>query len=225
MPLLFLLFISLLGDASAALASDRSLNELQQFNLLLQAEYDLSKSDNPYWLIDLQEQQLVLKANGVILETLQVEDFRSWGRVPVLAVTCLVRKSSLIDPEREVQVVKTMEHEPNEFNKPFKAFELADMPTAYRLHLDNGTQISVGTKALHWLGRLRKALAIPLWYLSRPLISNWNFLLGSPYNELALSMSEQDARKLYWAFRESTPCLIRLPATVALIPASAETKR
>jgi hypothetical protein len=128
-----------------------------------------------------------------------------------LSVASLSEKSSLDNPERDVHVVNNADQESYETVKPLKAFELADMPNNYRLHLGNGTEISVRSKSGHWLSSLRNALSTIGWFLSRPLISNWNFLRGSPYNEVALSMSEQDARKLYWVFSEGTPCLIRLP--------------
>lgn len=85
------------------------------------------------------------------------------------------------------------------------------MPTSYRLRLENGTEITVRRAPESWPGRFWRILATPLWYLSRPLISDWKFMRGSPYNELALSMPGQDARMLYWALNEGSPCLIRLP--------------
>jgi hypothetical protein len=215
MRILILFLLLLLGFAPAALTSDNALTGLQQFNTFLQAEYDLAKSGTSYLLIDLQEHQLQLKASGLVLETFSIDDSRCWGQPMDLSVASLTGKSSLVSPERYVQVVSVVEQDAAETAQPLKAFELHDMPTSYRLHLDNGTEIAVRATSSHWFSRLRNLLAVPAWYLSRPLISNWNFLRGSPYNELALSMSEQDARKLYWAFSEGTPCLIRLPAAVA----------
>lgn len=220
------LFLCLLGSVPAVLAADATLTDLQQVNAFLQAEYDLAKSGKPYLLIDLPGQQLQLKTSGVILETLTVVGYRSWGQPMDLSVASLVKKASLDSPERDVHVVSAEEQNPDETSKPFKALELDDMPTSYRLQLENGTRISVRSSSPYWFSRLRNALAVPAWYLSRPLISNWNFLRRSPYNELALSMSEQDARKLYWAFSDGTPCLIRFSAAAAATaPDAAGTKR
>lgn len=151
---------------------------------------------------------------------------RRWGYPAALPAVVLERKSTLDEPERSVLVVNATEPSADVASKPFKALELADMPSAYRLHLANGTEIAVRPTAEGWSGRLRGVFAVPAWYLSRPLISSWKFLRGSTYNELALSMSAQDARMLYWAFAEGTPCLIRTPAEVAeAAPPSAESKR
>jgi hypothetical protein len=227
MRALFLLFILLLsGNVPATLASDQTLAELQQLNALLQAEDELAKTGKPYLLIDLQEQQLQLKVSGLPLESWRINHYRSWGSPSSLSATTLEGKSSLDDPERDVQVVNAAAPDAAAASKPFKAFELADMPKSYRLHLGNGTEITVRPTPTNAFARMRSVLAVPAWYLSRPLISNWKSLRGSPYNELALSMTEQDARKLYWAFSEGTPCLIRFPAAVAVIaPTAAGTKQ
>ena len=226
MRILIFYFLLLLGFVPAALAGDSALTGLQQLNAFLQAEYDLAKSGKSYLLIDLQEHQLQLKASGLVLESFPIDNSRSWGQPMDLSVASLTGKSSLVSPERDVHVVSVGEQDAADTAQTLKAFELHDMPTSYRLHLDNGTEISVRATSSHWFSHLRNLLAVPAWYLSRPLISNWNFLRGSPYNELALSMSEQDARKLYWAFSEGTPCLIRLPeAVAALAPPSLGTKQ
>lgn len=214
-----LLLISLFVLGTASLANDQSLEELRQANALLQAELDLARADKPYLLIDLQIHQIQLKASGLALQSWGIDHFRRWGHPVALPAAILQSKSSLNAPERDIQVVKMTEPRGDSDSKPFKALELADMPTVYRMRLVNGTEISVRPTSPGRLGRLHDVYSIPLWYLSRPLISSWNFLRSSPYNELALSLSEQDARMLYWAFSESTPCLIRLPAAVvATVP-------
>jgi hypothetical protein len=216
----------LLGVMSPAVAGDQSLVDLQQANALLQAEYDLARSGKSYLLIDLQEHQLQLKASGLTLEKWSIDTYRCWGHPSATTPSNLESKSALAAPERDVHVVGAAEPGEETTEKPFKALELADMPTSYRLQLFNGTTITVHPAPASWFGHLRNALVVPVWYLSRPLISSWNFLRGSPYNELALAIPAQDTRMLYWAFSEGTPCLIRLPAGVAsaTTPSTAGTK-
>jgi hypothetical protein len=223
LPFLFLL----LTAAPPVMAGDQSLADLQQVNALLQAEYDLAKSGKPYLVINLQEHQLEFKTSGLPLEQWGVDSYRRWGHPAAMHPASLEIKSSLAEPEREVHVVSATEPSGEMAEKPFKALELADMPASYRLHLDNGTTITVHPVPVSWFDYLRNSLVVPAWYLSRPLISSWNFLRGSPYNELALAMPAQDARRLYWAFSEGTPCLIRLPAAeaAASAPAPAGTNR
>lgn len=205
--LLLLLMFGL--AAPAVVAGEGDLSALQQANALLQAEHELSRTGEPYLVVDLPAQVLSLKASGLTLADWTIIAYRRWGHPSALPAARLVRKASLDEPERDVQVVNIAAPETETPPKPPKAFELADMPTAYRLRLDNGTDISVRSASSHWFGRLRSAVAVPFWYLSRPLISDWKFIHGSPYNELALSLTEQDARMVYWAFNEGGRCIIR----------------
>lgn len=210
-----LLPLILFGFVSTTFADDRALLALQQTNILLQAELELGRTGNTYLLVDLPERKMKLKANGLILKEWAIPGYRRWGHPAALPAAKLVSKSSRDEPEREVQVVNSAAPAPEAPSKQFEAFELEDMPHSYLLLLDNGTEITVRQRPDQWLGRLWRGLATPLWYLSRPMISNWKFMHGSSYNELALLMSEQDARMLYWALKEGSPCLIRPPEAVA----------
>lgn len=212
---LLLLPLILCGLVSPTFAADQTFMALQQTNVLLQAELELGRAGNTYLLVDLPEQKMKLKANGLILKEWAISGYRRWGHPSALPAAKLVSKSSRDEPEREVQVVNSATPAPEAPSKQFEAFELEDMPKSYRLLLENGTEITVRQRSDQWLGRLWRGLATPLWYLSRPLISNWKFMHGSSYNELALLMSKQDARMLYWALKEGSPCLIRPPEAVA----------
>ena len=204
------LFILLLfASVSTAGAYDQAITDLQQVNNLLQAEYNLAKAGYPYLLIELQENRLYLKASGLTLESWGIDSFRSWGRFDNPTAANLILKTSFAEPERNILVVDGQPF----VAKPFNALELADMPTSYRLFLENGTRISVNSTPDGWLSHVRRTVYALVWYMARPLISNWYYLRGKPYNELALSLPEQDARMLYWAFSEGMPCLIRFPAT------------
>lgn len=226
MRIVLFLLIYLLGVASAALAGDLALEDLQQANAVLQAELDLARSGKPYILIDLQENRLQLRASGLALQSWGIDYYRRWGRPSAVPAVNLLNKSSLEKPERNIQEVNAVEAHEEEGGKPFKALEVAEMPTSYVMHLVNGTAISVRSTPVAWYGQILSVFQATTWYLSRPLISNWNFLRSSPYNELALSMPAQDARTLYWAFIEGTPCLIRLPAEVSTeTPAAIGTNR
>ena len=223
---LYCLFL-LLTAGPPVMAGGQSLAELQQVNVQLQAEYDLAKTGKPYLVINLQDRQLQFKTSGLSLEQWSIDSYRRWGHPAAMRPASLKIKSALAEPQREVQVVSATVPGGETAEKPFKALELADMPTSYRLHLDNGTTVTVRPVSVSWFDSLRGSLAVPAWYLSRPFISSWNFLLGSPYNELALAIPAQDARRLYWAFSEGTPCLIRLPAAeaAASAPATGGTNR
>lgn len=219
MRILLLTAALLLGSVPGLLAGEEELTALRQTHALLQAEYELAKSNRPYLLIDLPERQLLFKVSGLTVARWGIVAYRSWGNPATPGAAMLTGKHSLDEPERTVRVAALA---PAEGAEPAAAptaaeletLELDDMPARYRLQFDSGLRISVRPTSDGWGGRLQRLLATPFWYLSRPLISDWNFLKGSPYNELALSLAEQDARKLYWACMDACPCLIRTPAAV-----------
>ena len=128
MRIVLFLLIQLFGVTSAALASELALEDLQQTNALLRAEFDLARSGNPYMLVDLQENQLQLKASGLALQSWRIDHYRRWGHPSALPAVNLENKSSLEEPERNIMVVNAAEKSDADVSKPFKALELTDMP-------------------------------------------------------------------------------------------------
>jgi len=77
MRLLLTVFLALLLWIPAA--ADE-LAEQAQTNRLLQAEFDLAKSQKLYFVFDLQAAEILFKVSGVAVAKLPILSLRSWGR-------------------------------------------------------------------------------------------------------------------------------------------------
>jgi hypothetical protein len=217
----FLLAILLVLLPCAPLAAD-DLAELVQTNRLLRAEYELAKSQQLYFVIDLPAAQIHVRASGTTLAELPILSRRSWGRPADGIAYSLAKKTARKEPMREQVLIPGKEPEKPvepviEAKKPaaptLQALEITDMPTDYVLQLDDGTLLTVQARLEEpsmW-ARARQRAARLGWIVSRPLISVWHHLRGSTYNEMFLILPEREARMLYWSFQEGARCLVRWP--------------
>jgi hypothetical protein len=204
------------ADETAALA---------QTNRLLQAEYELAKSQQLYFFIDLQAKRIFFRTSGVTLAELPILTLRSWGRPADGIAYTLAKKIAKEEPVREqVLIPPAPGKEPEkpaepviEAKKPqapaLQALEISDMPTEYVLQLDDGTQLTVHAELTEadTMTKLRWKAMSSSWFLTRPLLSVWHRLHGSSYNEMLLILPEREARMLYWSFQEGARCLVRWP--------------
>lgn len=219
------IFLILLFGAPVA-ARDESA-ELAQTNRLLQAEFELAKSQKLYFFIDLQASRILFKASGITLAELPILSLRSWGRPADGIAYTLASRSARKEPEREqIAIPDGTEEEkpatpppapkPGEKPKPpeLQALEIADMPTEYTLTLDDGTLLTVRSSLAETAGfkeKLRNIATKSSWFITRPLISVWQHWHGNTYNEMLLTLPEREARMLYWSFQEGARCLVRWP--------------
>jgi hypothetical protein len=220
--LIILLTLLLCGPVAAG--DDTA--DLLQTNRLLQAEFDLAKSQQLYFFIDLPEARISFRASGVTLVELPILAVRSWGRPADGIAYTLARKTARIEPVREQVLIppapgkdpeKPAEpvieaRKPTEA-PPLQALEVTDMPTDYVLELNDGTLLTVHADLAEAgiFTKLRWKLVRFSWYLTRPLISVWNHLQGRSYNEMLLILPERETRMLYWSFDEDARCLVRWP--------------
>jgi hypothetical protein len=208
-------------------AAADELAELAQTNRLLQAEYELAKSQQLYFVFDLQSAQILFKVSGVTVAKLPVLSLRSWGRPADGIAYTLSKRTARKEPVRE-QIVIPDGTEPEKPATPapppkpgeppkapdLQALEIADMPTKYLLQLDDGTLLNIRA-TLPETATFKEKLANTVdrfaWLLSRPLISVWHHRHGNTYNEMLLTLPEREARMLYWSFQEGARCLVRWP--------------
>jgi hypothetical protein len=216
-----LLAVLLCGPVAAA---DEAA-ELAQTNRLLQAEYDLAKSQQLYFFIDLLANRIHFRTSGVTLAELPILSLRSWGRPADGIAYTLAKKTAREEPVREqVLIPPPAGKEPEkpaepvvEVKKPqgpvVQALEIADMPTEYVLQLDDGTLLTVHAELTEasTMTKLRWKAVRYSWFLTRPLMSVWHRLHGSSYTEMFLTLPEREARMLYWSFEEGSRCLVRWP--------------
>jgi hypothetical protein len=221
---LFLTILLALLLCSPVTAADETA-ELAQTNRLLQAEYDLAKSQQLYFFIDLQANRIYFRTSGVTLAELPILSLRSWGRPADGIAYALAKKTAREEPVREqVLIPPAPGKEPEkpaepviEAKKPqapvLQALEIADMPTEYVLQLDDGTLLTVHAELseANTMTKLRWKAVRSSWFLTRPLISVWHRWHGSTYNEMSLTLPEREARMLYWSFQEGARCLVHWP--------------
>jgi len=198
-----------------ALAKEATLEQLEAVNLRLRAEYDLASQKKIYFVFDLPARKIAFRASGVTVAELRFGGIRQWGMFKEEGIRSLVNKESLVKPERDIITVGEVKNN-EDAAKPagdgkkldLAALELADMPTSFQLHLDDGTLISVQSAPSGFSQQLWWQLRKLYWLLSRPLISDWNFLRKKPYTELLLTMPAKDAQLLYWSFTDGSNCLL-----------------
>lgn len=196
--------------------------DLTQSNRLLQAEYELARSQQLYFVIDLPASRIQFRASGTTLAELPILSLRSWGRPADGIAYTLAEKTARKEPEREQVLIPGREPEKPaepviEAKKPagpvVQALEISDMPTDYVLRLDDGTLLTVHAKfedARGW-ANLRQTMTRFGWFVTRPLISVWHHWHGDTYNEMLLTLPEREARMLYWSFQKGSRCLVRWP--------------
>jgi len=208
-PLLVLLVL-LLGPGLAAAAPNPE--QLASARELLAAELPLARGTKVYFLIDLDRSVVTFKASGVSLAELPILVQRTWGPASANSATRLLDKDALFEPQREVIRIPQPGQTP-EIRKPadLPALELSDMPVRFRLYLADGTILRIGPRSGGGFGRGLDGLRSLGWLLTRPLISDWNFVRRRPYTEVRLALEADDARLLFWSLSEGADCLIIWP--------------
>ncbi|MCX5855555.1 MAG: hypothetical protein NTZ24_13475, partial [Deltaproteobacteria bacterium] len=132
-----LLFIALIaGPASAGDDKERYIRE----NRLFEEELALARKPDIYFVFNLKEKMASIKARGIHLRELQINDFHCLGSPVSDNVYRLRKKSTFFKPGREM--IKPGESKEKD-NFKIEALELSDMPSRYTLVLDGGVKISI----------------------------------------------------------------------------------
>lgn len=217
MKRLLLLVLSLFCLLAKPAAGADQVSDLREENQLLKEELKLARGGKLYMLVDLPASEITLKAGGVTGRRLKIDTGRVIGDRPAVKLRRLVGKKALFQPKRrEIKIAADIKATtPAAGNDTVTALEIDDMPTNYRLVLDDGITLVVhaggdGLAALLNRGWRR------MWdSVRRAMTGFYRGLRGEPAAaELFLTLPDTDARQLYWSFDEKTPCLIRNSATL-----------
>lgn len=211
----------LLSQASGGVASPSRDNpaNLARDALALEAEIRMAIRDQIYFILDIRDFTLRIKAAGLTLKRLPVARLAVWGHGVPPVPQRLVRKSALIEPTRPT-IRPEGEKGPNAGEalsaseravSALDVLEVKDMPTRFLLELDQGLRITVRPEPEGIFSRLWEGAHFGGWYLTRPFPTVWNHALRRPYTALYLRIAVHDARALYWSCREGTELLVINP--------------
>lgn len=199
-PRFILIFIALIaGSASAGDDKERYIIE----NRLLKEELVLARKPDIYFVFNLREKMTYINSRGIHLRELPIKDFHYWGSPASGTAYRLRKKSTLIEPGREI--IK-----PGENRDDFKidALELNDMPSRYTLFLDGGLTISIRPETEGIVSGICNFLYSSKRFLTRPVAMLWNALWGKPYTAIVIVMDKNDARAVYWSISEGSSSVV-----------------
>jgi len=202
---LILLFIALIvGPASAGDDKERYIRE----NRLLEEELALARKPDIYFVFNLKEKMASIKARGIPLRELQINDFHCWGSPVSGNVYRLIKKSTFFKPGREM--IKPGESKEKD-NFKIEALELADMPSRYTLVLDGGVRILIRPLTAGIVSGISNLFYTSMRFLIRPIAMLWHALRGTPYTAIDIVLDKNDARAVYWSLSEGSGAIIYTP--------------
>jgi hypothetical protein len=193
--------------ATSALCAEK--DSVRHQNQLLEAELRLAETPQIYFLFDLKDKKVYVKARGRALRELEVKGIRFWGKASVVRTEPLLEKSTLFPPKRSL--IEPRSSESGEEVR-VETLELKDMPATYTLVMQDQMWIYIRpepTNVLEWLWSAQYPIR---WYLSRPILTVWHALWkrGS-FTSIDIVLHKDDARTLYWSFLEGMHAVVFSP--------------
>jgi len=189
--------VNILGNEKASDTAER---------LLLESELSLAKKPNLYFIFDLRDKRISLKARGILLREWEIRKVRYWGNPVAIKPIALTDKMVLLPPKRErIKPGESDEEEKYEV----KALELDDMPSSYSLSLTGGIFLSLRPEAKGWVSIFPNALNTLRRYTLLPLKTLWFTVRKKTFTSIEIVLKAQrESQALYWAFTEGTECII-----------------
>lgn len=203
LPRLISLFIVLVIPANS-LWNENALDTDERARL--EAELALAKKPSLYFIFDLRDKRICLKARGILLREWEIRKVRYWGNPVAVKPIALTEKTSLLPPKRES--IKPGDIDEDE-KYEVKALELDDMPSNYTLSLIEGILLYVRPEAEGWVSIFPIALYTLRWYVLLPLKTVWFSVSKKPFSAIEIVLSDKsESQALYWAFTEGMECII-----------------
>jgi len=196
------------------------LKNSEEERLLLQSEIALAQKTQIYFVLNLAEKKVYVKARGIVLRDLGIKAVKFWGSHENVKLYTLNGKAAFSEPHRE-EIIPENANKDAKAPSPaapatpapvdIKALELEDMPSSFRLKFDNGLVISVRPDSGGIISGLSSIARSVNWYISQPILTVWYAITNGPYGALNLVLDEKDARALYWSIHEGSRVLIYNP--------------
>jgi len=216
-----------------------SIKAILKENRFLEEELSLARNPKYYFVIDLKDKKIEIRARGMILKSWTASQIRYSGRPVPIKVITLSQKSALNPPER--RMIKPGEGDPASRPEPvpsgddkqgkkdkkqgmvaaqeaassgenfeLQALEITDMPGNYELIFDNGLEIAVRSE--NEKGQTLKRLKENVsWYIFQP-VKNL-FRKDKNLNPKMILYFEEmrQAQGIYWAFIDGIQGIAWLP--------------
>lgn len=191
--------------AAPAPAAAADALSLWRENRALAAEAAFAATPKPYFLLDLERRRIVLRSRGLSLFEVPIEEAGVWGRRLAIGPTAIERRDALVRPAIRPGEEKTPE------SLDEQLLELADMPTAYRVHLAGEIEVEVLPLAEGGWPRWRLRARIWRWRLSRPLVTLRQRRERHETTSVYLVLRPEHAQRIYWSFFEGLDGIIIPP--------------
>jgi len=204
MWLRFLLLCIALIPSPASAGDDRERYIME--NRLLKEELALARKPDIYFVFNLREKMIHINSRGIHLRELPIKNCRYWGSPASGTAHHLRKKSTLIEPSRDV--IK-----PGKNKGDFKIdiLELADMPSRYTLFLDGGLTIFIRPETEGIASGISNFLYSSKRFLTRPVAMLWNAVRGKPYTAIDIVLDKNDVRAAYWSISEGSGAIAYPP--------------
>lgn len=175
---------------------------------MLEAEVTLARAPGAYFVLDLGDRSVSLKARGMVLRSWEIQKARFWGaNVPVKAYQ-LLKKSAWFPPKRK----SIVPGKDAQGNIDLGVLELKEMPSYYSLTFPDGVRMNVRPKTKKFLSYVRNAGTAISRFISLPLKTLWLSIRKKSFAQIDLVLAnEKDAKALFWAFAEGQNCIIFRP--------------
>lgn len=174
--------------------------------LLLESELTLAKKPSLYFIFDLRNKKIYLKARGILLREWEIRKVRYWGNPVAIKPIALTEKIAILPPKRES--IKPEDSDEDE-KYEVKALELDDMPSSYTLSLTGDIFLCVKPEAKGWISIFPIALSTLRWYTLLRLKTLWFSVKKKPFTSIEIVLNiKRESQALYWAFTERMECII-----------------
>jgi hypothetical protein len=189
-------------------AADEKMKAVEM-NQLLEAEAGLAKASSSYFIMDIGEKAVFLKARGIVLKKWELQKAKFWGKAVSIKALQLSKKNAWFPPKRKNIVPGKDE----QGNVDLGVLELKDMPSLYRLEFRDRIRILVRPKSRKFFLFVRNVGNAFRRFTYLPLKTLWLALRKRDFTEIELVMaSEKDAKAMFWAFLEGQSCIVYKPS-------------
>jgi hypothetical protein len=203
LPRLITLFIVLAIPANI-LGYCTGLNDPER--LLLESELILAKKPGLYFIFDLKDKRISLKARGILLKEWEIKQVRYWGNPVAVKPISLTDKMTILPPKRER--VKPGENDEDK-KYELKALDLDDMPSSYTLSFAGGIFLRIRPEAKGWVSIFPIILSTLRQHALFPLNTLWFSVKKKPFTSIEIVLNDKkESQAFYWAFTEGMECVI-----------------